>query len=242
MLVAVAYLRLSPQGERSDRSEDTRYGLDAQRASIEAWAAREGVRVASWHPDNDVSGGTPADARPGLVAAIASLRSAGAGILVVSRRDRIARDLEVGPVIARLVAREGAVVRSADGASDGEGSASLVRRGVHDLFAAYEREVIRERTRAALAVKKAKGELVGKAPYGFRGVPDPSRTNKAGKPLMMLEPHEPEMQIVRLARSLRDDGNTCRKIASKLTELGFRSRAGTPFTHVQIIKMLTRDV
>jgi DNA invertase Pin-like site-specific DNA recombinase len=40
-LVAVAYIRVS--------KDEQRLGPDAQRASIEAWAAREGVSVASWH-------------------------------------------------------------------------------------------------------------------------------------------------------------------------------------------------
>ena len=41
-------------------------------------------------------------------------------------------------------------------------------RGIVDVFAAYEREVIRARTRAALGVKRARGERTGEIPYGYR--------------------------------------------------------------------------
>ena len=50
-LVAVAYVRVS--------KDDQKLGPEAQRASIEAWAAREGVRVASWHVDQGVCSVTP---------------------------------------------------------------------------------------------------------------------------------------------------------------------------------------
>ena len=37
-----------------------------------------------------------------------------------------------------------------------------------DAFAEYERAIIRARTRAALAVKRGRGERTGEVPYGFR--------------------------------------------------------------------------
>jgi hypothetical protein len=66
---------------------------EAQRPSIEAWAAREGVSVVAWHVDAGVSSVTAIDGRPALLAALASLREHGPGVLVVAKRDRIARDV-----------------------------------------------------------------------------------------------------------------------------------------------------
>ena len=40
-------------------------------------------------------------------------------------------------------------------------------RGIVDVFAAYERGVIKSRTRAALAVKRTRGERIGGIPYGY---------------------------------------------------------------------------
>src|ERR1035438_8310294 len=83
-LIAVAYLRVS--------KDEQKLGPEAQRAAVEAWAAREGVQVAGWHLDQGVCSVDPLDERPALVAALAALREHGAGLLVVAKRDRIARD------------------------------------------------------------------------------------------------------------------------------------------------------
>jgi hypothetical protein len=50
----------------------------------------------------------------------------------------------------------GCEVRSPDGSSDASGPEGGMMRGIVDVFAQYEREVIRARTRAALAVKKTR--------------------------------------------------------------------------------------
>ena len=168
---AVAYLRMST--ERQDLSPD------AQRAAIEAWAAREGVTVAAWHQDLGVSGGAALADRPGLMAAIEAVRAEGAGLLVVSRRDRLARDVLTAALVERLCERVGARGVGADGTGNGEGPEAALLRTLLDAFAAYERALIRGRTRAALAVKKARGERTGGLPYGFKAegkrlVPDPA--------------------------------------------------------------------
>ena len=73
--VAVAYLRVS--------TEDQKLGPEAQRATIEAWASKQGIRVVGWHVDQ-ISGGSELDDRPGLGAALGELRAIGAGVLVIA--------------------------------------------------------------------------------------------------------------------------------------------------------------
>src|SRR5947207_2828607 len=68
-LLAVGYVRVS--------TDEQKLGPEAQRAAIEAWAAREGVSVVAWHVDAGVSGGSDLADRPALVAALGELRAAG---------------------------------------------------------------------------------------------------------------------------------------------------------------------
>ena len=157
---AVAYLRCST--DRQDLSPD------AQRDAIAGWAATNGVEVVAWHEDLGVSGGTELEKRPGLLAATEALRTEQAGLLVVAKRDRLARDVLTAALVERLCERHGARVQSADGAGNGDGPEAALLRTMIDAFAAYERALIRSRTRAALAIKKAKGERVGTVPYGYR--------------------------------------------------------------------------
>src|ERR1700678_4160173 len=109
--LAIAYLRVS--------TEEQRLGPEAQRASIEAWAAREGVQVVAWHVDQGVCSVTPIEGRPALLEAIAALRTHGAGVLVVAKRDRIARDVVIGATVGRAVQAAGAALVSAMGEGNG---------------------------------------------------------------------------------------------------------------------------
>jgi DNA invertase Pin-like site-specific DNA recombinase len=157
--VAVAYLRAS--------TEEQRLSPQAQRACIKSWAARERVRVAAWHVDRGVCSVAPFAERPALGAALGALRTHRAGLLVVARRDRIARDVVLAVQLERDVARAGARLVSAAGEGNGDSPADAFLRVVLDGAAQYEHGLIRARTRAALAAKRAHGECIGAVPYGF---------------------------------------------------------------------------
>jgi len=215
---AVAYLRMST--ERQDLSPQ------AQRAAIEAWAGREGVTVVAWHEDLGVSGGAALEDRPGLLAAIEAVRAEGAGLLVVARRDRLARDVLTAALVERLCERVGARVVASDGTGNGEGPEAALLRTLLDAFAAYERALIRGRTKAALAVKKARGERTGAVPYGWRA---------EGKRL--VEDVEERATVVR-ACELRGQGRSLRQIARTLVEDGRRPRNGGQWA-IQTIRRLT---
>ena len=158
--VAVGYLRVS--------TDEQSLGPEAQRAAIERWAQNQGVRVAAIFEDHGISGGAPAEKRPGLLAALSALRENAAGLLVAAKRDRIARDTVIAAMVEQAAGRVGATLTTADGSSDGTGPEGQLMRGIVYVFAAYERGVIRSRTRAALAVKRTRGERIGGIPYGFK--------------------------------------------------------------------------
>lgn len=219
---AVAYLRVS--------TADQHLGPEAQRASIAAWAAKASVAVISWHVDHGVGGGTDLDDRPGLVAALGELRVHGAGVLVVAKRDRLARDVYVAATIERAVAHGGARVVCADGVGNGETPADAFMRTILDAAAAYERALIRARTKAALAVKRARGESTGTAPYGFRVGSD-------GKTLE----HEPgEQAAIAELCALRASGLSFRSIRLEATARSIVSRRGRPFSLQAIHLLVTR--
>jgi DNA invertase Pin-like site-specific DNA recombinase len=85
---AIGYLRVSTREQ--GRSG---LGLAAQRQDIEAFGAREGFAIKSWH--QDVQTGAGADAlllRHGLAAALKEARAARRP-LIVSRLDRLSRNV-----------------------------------------------------------------------------------------------------------------------------------------------------
>jgi DNA invertase Pin-like site-specific DNA recombinase len=202
--LAVAVLRTS--------TEDQNLGPEAQRAAIERWAASCGVTVVSWHEDR-VSGAAPVEERPGLLAGLAALRAYGAGLLVAARRDRIARDVVVAATVERLAQDAGARVITADGVTIGDTPEGQLMRGLLDLFAAYERAVIRARTKAALAVKRSRGERVsGRAPLGYRFecgrlVPDPAETAALARVHAL---RDKGLSLARVVAVLNAEGVDCR--------------------------------
>ena len=200
-MIAVAYLRVS--------TDEQSLGVDVQRAAIERWASEHGATIASWHQDLDVCGATPLDERLGLMDAIAALKEHGATALVILKRDRLARDTMIAAMIDRLVEKAGATVEAADGVGNGSTPEALMIRGIMDVFAMYERALIRSRTKAALAAKKAKGERVGSIPLG--------KVVLDGKLV-----DGPDAPAVERARSLRAGGMTYRAISDRLVGEGHR--------------------
>jgi DNA invertase Pin-like site-specific DNA recombinase len=88
---------------------------------------------------------------------------------VAAKRDRIARDVVVAATVEQMAREAGAKVVTADGVAVEDTPEGMLLRGLMDLFAQYERAVIRARTRAALAVIRSKGERYSRrAPLGFR--------------------------------------------------------------------------
>ena len=202
----VGYVRVS--------TDEQHQGPRAQRDEIERWCAARGAELVAVHEDCGVSGAAALDARPGLLAAIDDL-AAGA-VLLVAKRDRLARDVMAAAMIERLVARAGATVATCNGAGDGAGPEAQLMRRMIDAFAEYERELIRARTRAALAAKKARGEIVGEAPIGTARGAD-GRT---------LAADPGEARAVELIRELRAEGVSIRRIAAELNERGVEARGG----------------
>lgn len=215
---AVGYLRVS--------TDDQRLGPEAQRASIEAWAAREGVEIVAWHVDQGVSGGSELDDRPGLVAALGELRASKAGVLVVAKRDRLARDVAVAALIERAVGASGAKLTSADGVGNGDSPADAFMRSIIDAAAAYERALIRARTKAALSALKARGCRAGEIPFGFTAAEDGRLSEDAG-----------EQRVIAAVASLRADGFSLRAIVAELERRGVLSRRGKPLQLTQIARI-----
>jgi hypothetical protein len=73
------------------------------------------VHVAAWCIDHGVRSVAPVEQRPALRAAFRAVRQQKAGVLVLAKRDRIARDVVLAASVERAVSLAGARVVSASG-------------------------------------------------------------------------------------------------------------------------------
>jgi DNA invertase Pin-like site-specific DNA recombinase len=221
--VAVGYIRVS--------TDEQDLGPDAQKAAIERWAQSHGVRVAAIFEDHAVSGASSIEKRPALTSALVALREHGAGLLVAAKRDRVARDTMIASMVEQAAQRAGAVLITSDGASDGAGPEGQLMRSILDSFAAYERGVIRARTRAALGVKRSRNERIsGRVPFGFQLAPDG----------IHLEENPAERTIIGVIRTMRAAGRTLQFITQDCARLGLVSRVGRPFLLTQIARICAK--
>lgn len=219
---AVAYIRVS--------TDDQHLGPEAQRAALEEWAAAREVVIVATFEDLGVSGGASLDRSPGLLEAIAAVKTERAGLLVAAKRDRLARDVVKAAVLEQIVEKAGAVVVTADG-DDGaaDDPSAWLLRTLKDAFAQYERLVIGARTKAALGVKKRRGEkLGGDLPFGYRVASDGATLD-----------HDPEEQaVLTRIRALRAEGLSLRAVAARLDREGVTARAGTPWYAEKLSRVL----
>ncbi|WP_235871074.1 recombinase family protein [Rhodococcus spongiicola] len=154
---AVAYLRVSTKEQRISGA-----GIGAQRAAIEAAAEREGWTITAWHSDEGISGGKGPAERPGLAAALADITSGRAERMIVHKVDRLSRKFSDSVMLMEAAITEGwPLYVVAQSASTHDQHGRFLLRLFANL-AEDERDTIRQRTRDALAVKKAQGVRLGR--------------------------------------------------------------------------------
>jgi len=203
-------------------------GLSAQVAACEAFAASAGHSITGVFTDAGVSGAAGIEDRPGLMAAVAGLRRGDA--LLIAKRCRLGRDAFAIAMIEKAVSRKGATILSADNVGNGTDPASQFMKSVIDAAAAYERGLIRSRTKAALAEKRRQGRRTGEVPFGWT-------VDSHGNLIEVAN----EQTVLRLIAELRDAGVSLRRIASILTEAGHTTKKGlTKWTHTSVASILAR--
>jgi len=216
---AIAYIRASTI------KQDLSPG--AQRKMIALWAKANKVEVVAEFLDHGVSGEAELHERPALIAALAAVQKHGAGLLVVAKRDRLGRSVEVLVLVEREVAKLGAKVVSSDGGNGDHLHDRFLRR-VLDAAAEHELALIRARTRAALAVRRDRGLRTGSIPLGHH----------VGNDGETLLPNPGERRAAGLARRLRDGGRSLREVGELLDEAGHRTRSGTRWHPEQVRRLL----
>lgn len=151
----LAYLRVS-----TEEQAVSGLGLADQRAAIGIEAQRRGWDAVEYVTDDGYS--AKSLARPGITEALNRLRSGTAGILVVSKLDRLSRSLLDFASLMQTAEREGWQIVVLDMAIDTTQPSGALVAHVMASFAEYERRIIGQRTSAAMQQLKAQGIRLGR--------------------------------------------------------------------------------
>ena len=218
----IGYIRVS-----TDQQAESGLGLEAQRKAIEAYAKNLGHPITEFYSDEGICGALSLDKRPGILNAISTLDKG--DIIVVAKRDRLGRDPLVVAMIESAIARKGARIASAAGeGTDNDDPSSILMRRMIDAFAEYERLIIKARTKAALRVKKEKGQRVGHIPYG----------HKLAQDGIHLENHEQEQYILKQMNILRKKGYSIRETAIMMNKKQLFNRGQSQWNHASIFRVI----
>ncbi|HUE89625.1 MAG TPA: recombinase family protein [Vicinamibacterales bacterium] len=210
---ATIYLRVSTAGQAEES-----VSLDAQKAKAEAWALANGYTVEGVYTDAGVSG-KKASNREGLQNALAAVCRV-RGALVVYRLSRLARSTKDAISIAERLEKAGAdLVSLSERIDTSSASGKMVFRRLA-VLAEFERDLVSERTTAALAHKRAQGERVGQIPLGYQLAADG----------VHLSEDAGEQAILGALRMLRSEGLSWQAIADEMNRRGITTKTGKAWT------------
>ncbi len=219
---AVGYVRVSTSGQAVDG-----VSLDAQKAKLQAWAAANDYELVAVYEDAGITG-TSMDKRPGLQAAIAAT---GKGMALVAYSiSRLARSTADMLEIAAGLEKKGADLVSLSEKIDTTSAAGRMVFRMLAVLSEFERDVIAERTTAALAHKKAQGQVYAALPLGY--------ANAAGK----LVPIDEELVVVAEIKEMRGAGMSLEKIAADLNARGVTGKRGGKFHGMTVKKILENNI
>jgi DNA invertase Pin-like site-specific DNA recombinase len=213
---AVGYIRVSTQGQAEDG-----VSLDAQEAKVRAWADLNGAAEVVIFRDEGISG-KRSDNRPGLQDALAAVSKGDA--LIVYSLSRLSRSTRDTLALSDLLTKREADLVSLSEKIDTTTAAGKMVFRMLAVLSEFERDQIADRTRFALAHKRACGEKTGgDVPFGYHV--------RKGK----LYPIPAEQKAVRLVRDLKTKGGTLRGICRALEAAGVARKNGSRSWHPQIV-------
>ena len=198
MISYVAYYRVS-----TDRQGQSGLGLDAQREAVARFVGSGGALLAQY---TEVESGKRHTNRPELAAALAASKKQGA-TLVIAKLDRLARNVHF---------ISGLMESKVDFVAVDMPQANRLTVHIMAAFAEHEREMISQRTKAALAQAKARGTKLGNPRLG-QARENAALANREIVPVATVE----------FIGKMRQAGESLRAIAEQLNALNITTPRGS---------------
>lgn len=209
--IAVGYVRVSTAEQHASGA-----GLRDQRRAVRDECERHGWKLLRTYQDANGASGRNLR-RPALQEALEVCATGRAHVLVTSKLDRLSRSVLDFASLMQQAEREGWSIVVLDVNVDTSTPSGEMMANVVAAFAQYERRLISERTKRALAVKRAEGVTLGRP----RTVPDDVRD---------------------YISSMRAQGLTLRAIAETLNDEGIPTGQGGSRWYASVVgAVLKRD-
>ena len=230
---AILYARFSPRKNSAECDS-----VERQLTVLREYCADHGIEVMGEHSDEALSGAD--HDRPGLWDAVSDLKRG--WILIVRNIDRLARDAMLAMVIEDKITRKGCTILSTENGDsvdrDEDPTAKFTRTVLHAV-AELDRQIRNARTRAGMLRNQRNGRRQSaECPYGWTTAPD-SELNEYDRPSGM-QPVESEQRAIERMQTLREAGDSYRKICETLTVEGYPPR-GANWHPASVRRILNRQ-
>jgi DNA invertase Pin-like site-specific DNA recombinase len=226
---AVGYIRVSTE-------EQSREGvsLDAQEASIRAYATMRGLHLIRIFREEGVSGGVPLAKRPQGRLLVETLgKRAGPSHIVAVKLDRLFRSASDALNHANAWGKAKRALHVIDMGGNAVDTTSAMGKMFFTMTAAFaemEKNLTGERTRAALTLLRTTGKVYCHVtPLGF---------DRSGDRLVV---NRRETTTVKKIGKLRADGLSLGKIADRLNQTKVPTKLGGSWYAVTVAKVLARS-
>ena len=221
MRQVISYIRVS-----TGKQGKSGLGIEAQREAIARFAAAEECEIITEHVEVETGKGSDAlDRRPVLSAALAQARKAKVAV-VVAKLCRLSRDVAF---ISGMMAQWVPFIVTELGAE-----ADPFMLHIYAALAEKERSLIAERTRAALAAKRAQGAVLGNRTNLDTAQALGAAANAAGANAFAAN-------VLPIIRQIQAAGATTgRAIAEALNARGIRTARGGAWYASTVRNLLSR--
>lgn len=217
----VGYIRVS-----TSQQADEGVSLEAQAKKIRAYCDLHDLELVEIVEDAGFSGKSIAG-RPGMTRILEMVKARKVDNVVIFKLDRLARNLKEACEIAETLQKRDVALHSISEKIDSGSATGRLFYNILSAMAAWEREIIGERTKMALQFKKEAGERVSlHAPYGFSFDGDKVVKN------------DREQAVVQRIADLHKAGHSIRSIVGALDAAGYRNRNGKPIGRNETWKIL----
>lgn len=207
---AWGYVRVSTEGQAAEG-----VSVEMQRARIAAHCFAAGIELGGVLADEGASGKTLD--RPAFGELLEKVRAGEVSHLIVYKLDRMTRRTrDLLALVEDELKPRGVALVSLSEAIDTASPAGVMVLTMLGALAQMERELIAERTRAALAHKRTRGDRLGTTPLGFT-------TPEAGA---AMQPVAAELAPVTHIVKRRAAGTPYRAIAAELTAAAYPTKRG----------------
>jgi DNA invertase Pin-like site-specific DNA recombinase len=211
---AIGYTRCS-----TNEQADSGLGLDVQAERIKAYCTMRNLELLDTITDAGVSGGKPLATRDGGQRLLTELREQKAEAVVMLKLDRMFRNAGDCLTTVERWEKSGVALHVIDLGGNAIDTTSAAGRFMLVVLAGaaeMERNLTRERTRSAMAVKRSNGQRVGTVPYGYDLAADGDA----------LIPNDREQAVIADIHAMRLRGMKLQEIADLLTERGVPTKTG----------------